>query len=144
MIDEPMIQQCCFLEAQDLLYRQPGEEIIYHQKEAQLQCQKGWTGRNCESCAPTFDPTGECSRCRTGWTGYNCDTCALGWLPPDCSTCRFGFSTESNCTECIQNGLWTGKVDDKNLTVWLTFTGDTCATVASGKFTSATHTMIAY
>ena len=31
MIDEPMIQQCSYLEAQSLFYRQPGEEIIYHQ-----------------------------------------------------------------------------------------------------------------
>ena len=73
-----------------------------------------------------------CSRCHNGWAGDNCDVCG------------FGFNAESNCTKCIQNGLWTGTVDEKNLTVRLTFTGDSCSTVERGKFPNATHTMIAY
>ena len=116
MLNEPAVQQCCFHNQENIRYRQHGEEIIYHRKEAELQCKKGWTGENCDACAP-------------------------GWLPPDCSTCRFGFSTESKCTECIQNGLWTGTVNGKELRVRLTFTGDTCSTVAPGKFTNVTHTM---
>ena len=105
-----------------------GRLISRHRKEAELHCKKGWTGRNCDACA-------------AGWIGDNCDECTPGWLPPDCITCRFGFSAESNCTGCIQNGLWTGTVHDKDLTVRLMFTGETCSTVAPGKFTNATHTM---
>ena len=132
MINEPAIQQCCFIYQENFHFRQPGDSNIYHRKEAELQCKKGWTGRNCDSCAPKFEPPGNCSRCHNGWVGDNCDVCG------------FGFNAESNCTECIQNGLWTGTVNEKNLTVRLTFTGYTCSTVEPGKFPNATHTMIAY
>ena len=122
--------------------RTPGEQILENKTDITVTCKSGWTGDNCDSCvpgftgdncdscAPNFGPPGSCDSCLTGFAGDNCDVCG------------FGFSTESNCTECIQNGLWTGKVDDKNLTVRLTFSGANCSTVAPGKFTNATHTMI--
>ena len=125
MVEEQMAQQCCFVEKQPLLYSQPGDYILYHRKEAQVKCKKGWTGDNCDACA-------------AGWTGDNCDECAPGWLPPGCSTCRFGFSTESNCTECITNGLWTGTANGKDLTLRLTFNGETCSEVVPGKQTCGT------
>ena len=155
-----MRQKCCLLVQPNIRYRQHGDEIIYHRKDVDLKCTKGWTrsncslcvtnlgppgqcnqclrgwaGENCSECAANFGPPGQCEKCLRGWTGNNCDVCALGWSPPDCSTCRFGFITESNCTECIPNGRWTGTVDNKDLTVTLSFTGETCSEVMPGKFT---------
>ena len=123
MIEGHMVRKCCFVEQQTLLYSQPGDHILYHRKEVELQCKKGWTGDNCDACA-------------SGWTSEDCDTCTPGRLPPDCSTCRFGFSTESNCTVCIQNGYWKGSHSSYYLDVHLTFTGDTCSDWVLGRFLS--------
>ena len=80
----PRTDWCCLVVESEIQYRKPGDLVLYYEENAVLKCAIGWTGRNCDTCAP-------------GWTGPACDACE-----------GFGFSTESNCTECIQNGYWTG------------------------------------
>ena len=209
MIDGEMTQQCCFLVQPEIQYSQPGDQIIYHRKEATLNCKRGWTGDNCDSCATNFEPPGQCGKCARGWSGENCNECSTGWTgdkcdscarnfwPPgqcdsclerwtgencsecvkgwagpeydgcatgragtDCDSCDvnfgpagqcdrclsgwagdncnycdgFGFSPKSNCSECIQNGLWKGESRTKNVEVRLTFTGETCSDLVLGIF----------
>ena len=157
MIDGEMTQQCCLLLGNEIGYRQPGNQTLYHIIEAKIKCEKGWTGHNCDSCARNYGPAGLCDRCLTGWAGENCSECAIGWTGPECSSCAtnfgppgqcdsclagwtgdncdvcgFGFSTESNCTECIQNGLWEGTLNGKPLEIHLTFTGESCSQFVPG------------
>ena len=214
MIDREMTQQCYLLFDREIHYSQPGDQIIYLRKEVTVQCRKGWTGDNCDSCAPNFEPHGECnacvkrwagpacdgcatgwsgtncdvcdtnfgppgscdsclsgfagdncsecdrgwtgpecdacdvnfeppgncSRCKTGWTGDNCTECDKGWAGNNCDICEgFGFSIESNCTKCIQNGYWKGSHRSDYLDVHLTFTGDSCSDWVDGKFLSMLH-----
>ena len=134
MTEGAMVRQCYIVDQETLLYRKPGNYILYHRKEARLQCKKGWTGNKCDSCDVNYGPRGLCDNCLTGWAGENCDACALGWSPPACTTCQFCFSSESNCTECIENGRWTGMVRHQDLTVWLTFTKETCSELVPGTF----------
>ena len=53
---------------------------------------------------------------------------------PHCSSCQgFGFSTESNCTECIQNGQWIGKwFNIEDTEIILTFEGPGCTNLVPG------------
>ena len=123
-------------------------------------CDHGWTGENCDSCDGNFGPPGQCDSCLRGWAGNSCAICANGWTGLECDACSrnfgppgqcdrcltgwtgdncyycegFGFSTESNCTECIQNGYWKGMIGSTYLDVHLTFTGDTCSDLVLGKF----------
>ena len=151
---------CCLISKQPLLFRKPGNVILYYKDNTPVQCQNGWAGDECEACAPRFEPPGECSRCSTGWSGDNCNTCAQGWTGDNCDACAnnfgptgvcdtcvggwrgdscddcgFGFSRESNCTDCIQNGRWDGFVNDNTpLRVHLTFNGRTCSDITPGKY----------
>ena len=84
-------------------------------------CARGWAGGNCSICATNFRPAGQCDRCLTGWDGDNCNYCE-----------GFGFSIESNCTECIQNGAWIGSWVFNGLTLHLTFDGPACNNVVPG------------
>ena len=205
-----MTQQCCLLFDNEIRISQPGDQILYHHKEATIQCKRGWSGDNCDSCAtnfeppgqcnvcvnhwaglacdgcatgwsgtncdvcdtnfgppelcdtcltrwagencsecdrgwtgsecdvcaPNFEPPGNCSRCRTRWVGENCDSCEQGWAGNNCDVCEgFGFSEESNCTECIQNGLWVGTQRSNDVEVYFTFTGPSCFELVTGKWT---------
>ena len=85
-------------------------------------CAKGWTGPECDACSQNFEPDGQCDTCLTAWKGDSCDVC------------RFGFSTESNCTDCIQNGYWKGYIRSDYLDVHLTFNGETCSDLVLGRF----------
>ena len=111
------------------------------------QCLRGWTGENCSECNTNFGPPEECDQCLRGWAGENCgdcatnfgppgqcDACLQGWIGLECNACeRFGFSTASNCTECIQNGYWTGKwIFD--MTAYLTFEGPACTKLVPGMY----------
>ena len=174
MVDGKTAQQCCFLNQTEIRYSQPGDQILYYWKEAKLRCKRGWTGRNCDTCAPNFGPSGQCDSCLKGWSGLNCDSCATGWAGPGCDGCAtgwigtdcdscatnfgpdgrcdrcltswtgdncnycegFGFSIESNCTGCIQNGYWKGNKGSRYLDVHLTFTGETCSELVPGMCTS--------
>ena len=159
MVEEQMTNQCCFLSEQTIRYNKPGSQILYFRTEAEVKCKRGWTGYGCDACAPNFEPPGECSRCRTGLAGNDCDACARGWTGPNCDECDlkfgppgecdtcltgwtgpvcqycegFGFSTESNCTECIQNGRWEGRRSRTDMEVYLTFTGSSCSELIPGK-----------
>ena len=136
--------------------RNPGQQVLQNNANVIFTCLRGWAGRNCDKCDVNFEPPGQCSRCRTGWIGDNCDSwapnfgppgectrCSRGWKEPDCDMCapdwagancdvcdRFGFSAESNCTECIVNGTWEGQTEGiegiKRLEVKLTFDGESC------------------
>ena len=183
--DEP-IHWCCLITEREIQYKKPGDLILYYKNNAALKCQTGWTGRNCDACAPNFEPpgqcdhclrgwtgrncdvcsenfgpVGQCDRCVTGWAGENCDTCArgwtgdnctecatnfgpvgqcdrclLGWAGNNCNVCDFGFSTESNCTECIQNEKWTGTYghNKASMRAFLTFEGAACNNLEPGMF----------
>ena len=76
-------RQCCFLNQTAIQYRQPGDQILYYWKEAELQCQDMLTGDNCDLCTEGWAGD-NCDTCELGWTGDDCDTCADGWLPPTC------------------------------------------------------------
>ena len=125
MVEGKTARHCCLLVQPEILHRQPGDRILFYLKEATLKFKRGWTGKNCDSCALNFGPPGQCDSCITGWKGDDCDACE-----------GFGFSTESNCTECIQNGYWIGNISSKYLDVYLTFTGETCSDLVPGRLIS--------
>ena len=104
---QPPVLWCCLIIESEIQYRKPGDMIIYYKSETTVRCQARWTGPDCDACAP-------------GWTGPACDACE-----------GFGFSEESNCTECIQNGLWEGTYLNNvtQMTVALTFDGPACTNV---------------
>ena len=97
---------CCMVHEPEIQYRKPGDLILYYKSDTPVKCQTGWAGRNCAVCA-------------LGWAGENCDVC------------DFGFSTESNCTECIQNGHWTGT--HGSVIIFLTFDEPACTVLVPGK-----------
>ena len=113
--------------------RQPGEQILQNAtvnclpgwKEPDCQtCAQRWAGDSCDKCAWNFGPLEQCDSCLTGWVGPNCDACE-----------GFGFSAESNCTECIQNGHWTGTFNgQQTITVYLTFDGPACTNLVPGMY----------
>ena len=116
-------------------------------------CACGWYGANCTECANNFGPPGQDAEEKivtpvledglvptavnvlpTGPAGQ-CARCLTGWIGDDCNYCEgFGFSTESNCTQCIQNGTWTGFWfgGPTGLTLHLTFDGPACNNVVPG------------
>ena len=126
--------------------RRPGEQILQNDTDVTIGCLRGWKEPDCQTCAhgwrepdcdafaPNFGPPGQCDRCKTGWAGDNCDSCDHGWTGPKCNACEFGFSTESRCTECIQNGHWSGNYYTIPMTAELTFEGSACTKLASGMF----------
>ena len=123
--------------------------VLYYKSDTPIKCQTGWTGRNCDACAPNFGPPGQCAECFRGFAGENCNECVtnfgppgncnrcvLGWTGDNCDVCEFGFSRESNCTECIQNGYWTGTYSQAPfpLRAYLTFEGPVCSNLAPGMY----------
>ena len=117
------------------------------------QCLSGWNGPNCTDCDTNFGPPGQCDQCLRGWTGENCSECATKFGPPgQCDTCLerwtglecnycdgFGFNATTNCTECIQNGLWTGKYQiaptySIDTQLILTFDGPACTNLVPGTY----------
>ena len=110
------------------LNRKPGKQILQNDTDVTIGCLRGWEEPdcqtcihgwrkpNCDACAPNFGPPGECTSCLTGWAGENCDYCE-----------GFGFSEESGCTECIENGRWVG-----TLTLYLTFEPPECINLVPG------------
>ena len=135
MIDGPVTRQCCYLAEPPLRYSQPGSQILYYRKEAELECKKGWTRQNCDSCSTNFGPPGQCNMCLPRFKGDECDTCACGWLPPTCDQiCNgFGCCNHSNCQGCIQNGRWEGTLLNQPLELVLTFRGNMCTELVPGK-----------
>ena len=155
-----MKQQCCLLFETTILYSQPRDQILYHRIEAMVQCRRGWEGDNCDVCATNFGPAGLCVSCVTGFAGENCSECDRGWAGSDCDVCDtnfgppgqcdkclagftglechtcqgFGFSTESNCTECIQNGVWVGKRSYTDLEFHFNFTESSCSELVTGRY----------
>ena len=125
--------------------RKPGEQILDNINDITVVCKSGWAGDNCDSCSERF--AGEnCDICDRGRTGPDCDACDVNFeLPGDCASCLngfagdncdvcgFGFSTESNCTKCIQNGLWVGRRRSTYMEVYFTFTGSSCSELKAGK-----------
>ena len=71
-------------------------------------------------------------KCQTGWVGDQCDSCQTGWTGERCDVCEFGFNVTSNCTECIQNGKWTG-THGVEMVLYLTFGGLGCSNLVPGK-----------
>ena len=159
MKQDPPIHWCCLATESEIQYRKPGDMILYYKSGTPLKCQTGWTGRNCDACPPKFGPPGRCDQCLRGWAGENCDvcdtnfgpsgqcdscvtgwggemcdSCAPGWTGSECDACEgFGFSMDSNCTRCIQNGKWTGTWGSSySITLYMTFAGPTCTTLVSG------------
>ena len=109
------------------------------------QCLKGWNGRKLhwlwwltsdlldnvthvlrDGLVTTVTPVLE------DGLGENCtEICPVGWAGTNCDVCEFGFNTTSNCTECIQNGQWTGKMLLViSLTATLTFDGPACSNLS--------------
>ena len=85
--------------------------ILYYRKNTQVTPQNDWTGIDDDACAP-------------GWTGPECDACV-----------GFGFSTgtESDCTECIENGHWSGSWGIfEYMEVFLTFERPECSYLVPG------------
>ena len=112
MQQNPFIYWCCLVTEPEVKYRKPGEMVLYYKSDTTLKCQTGWAGINCDACVPK-------------WIGPNCDACE-----------GFGFSAESNCTECIQNGKWTGTwINDLPIAFFLTFEGPECTNVVPGMST---------
>ena len=143
----PRTDWCCLVTESQIRYRTPGDLILYYMNNTTLKCETGWAGRNCEACAPNFGPPGRCDQClprwagencdscAVGWDGRNCESCAPGWTGPECSACEgFGFSAESNCTECIQNGYWAGTFLNNvwTMTAYLTFERPACSDLVPG------------
>ena len=88
----------------------------------------------CDTCLDRWDGD-NCDRCARGWIGENCtERCPVGWAGTNCDTCEFGFTPESNCTDCIENGRWTGQYHNgASLTVRMTFEGPACTNLEPGK-----------
>ena len=134
-IDGPTTRQCCYLAETPLRYSHPGDQILYHRKEAKLECKKGWTGPNCDYCATNFGPPGQCDKCLPRFKGDDCDTCADGFLPPTCDQMcdGFGCCNHGNCQGCIQNGRWEGAIFlHHQVVAVLTFRGDKCTELVNG------------
>ena len=115
--------ECCVLIQQTLLYRQPGDQILYYVKEAELlckdkftghncdSCMSGWTGPNCSTCDVKYGPPGQCDQCLRGWAGENCSECAANFWPTgQCDKCLRGWF-EENCSQCAANFGPTGQCD---------------------------------
>ena len=87
-----------------------------------MQCQTGWTGKNCDACVPNFGPPGQCDQCLRGWTGINCTECATNFGPAgQCDTCLEGWDGD-NCDRCTRD--WTG--ENCNERCPLGWGGDNC------------------
>ena len=98
-------------------------------------CLLGWDEPDCLACAENYGPPGECDQCLRGWTGENCtERCPLGWGGQNCNLCEFGFNKTTNCTECIQNGYWTGRyhIAQACMEVYLSFEGAGCTNLVPG------------
>ena len=134
--------------------RRPGGQIFQNTtvtclrgwKEPDCQtCAQGWKEPDCQTCAKNFGPPGYCTSCVSGWAGEYCsicdtnfghptDSCQLGWTGENCDICDFGFSAESCCTECIQNGIWAGTWNSTHpMVANLTFEAPACTHFQSGK-----------
>ena len=153
VINEQKTRQCCFLQKEEILYKKPGDQILYHLINATVTCKKGWSGSNCDACALRWSGANcdacalgwagqNCDACAPGWTGDDCDTCADGWLPPTCDQIcdGFGCCNHSNCQGCIQDGKWEGAVGAWSGEVHLTFRGEACSDLVPGNFTRVTST----
>ena len=127
MVEGQIARQCCFLNQTEIQYRQPGNQIVYYWKLADLHCQDKWIGSNCNVCALGWSGS-NCDTCTLGWTGDDCDTCADGLLPPTCDQICDGFGCCNHGTYqgCIQNGRWEGSIEAGSLEVHLMFRGETC------------------
>ena len=132
MVAGQTAQQCCYLEEQKLHYSQPGNQILYYRKEAQLQCKKGRSGTNCDACAQQWSGV-NCDACAPGWACDDCDTCADGFLNPTCDQIcdGFGCCNHDNCQGCIQNGVWEGP-SPTSPGARLTFRGKTFSDLVPG------------
>ena len=138
MVEGQTSGQCCFLNQTAIRYRQPGHQILYYWKEAELQCQDMWAGDNCDLCTQGWSGA-NCDTCAPGWTGNDCDTCAEGFLPPTCDQIcdGFGCCNHDNCQGCIQNGRWQTPNGHE---VYLTFNGEKCSDLVPGKFNRMSFT----
>ena len=111
--------------------------ILYPKYATPVKCQTGWTGRNCDACAPNFGPPNQCDISLTGWAGENCTDCATNFRPPgqcnmcitgwggrDCGQCAGGWTGET-CTECAVNYGPPGQCNSC-LRGWSGFNCDVC------------------
>ena len=131
-----------------IMNRRPGEQILPNKTDVTITCLRGWKEPDCQTCAQGWrEPN--CQTCAQRWAGDSCDKCARNFGPvkqcdscltgrvgPNCEACEgFGFNTDSNCTECIQNGYWTGTFSGfAPITVYLTFDGPACTNLVSGMY----------
>ena len=134
VVDEEDIRECCFL--QEIQYKNPGDQILYHLMNTTFRCKKGWSGSNCDACAHQWSGA-NCDACAPGWTGDDCDTCTDGFLPPFCDQIcdGFGCCNQGECESCIQNGRWEGLTGSGfPIQVDLTFSGSRCSDLVPGEF----------
>ena len=42
---------CCLVIESEILYRKPGNMILYYKQGTPVYCLENWAGKNCDSCA---------------------------------------------------------------------------------------------
>ena len=112
-------------------------------------CAGGWTGVDCDKCAPGYHGD-MCERtqhngiasakqikeaCRPGWTGQYCDryihddtACREGWAGEDCDECAPGYTGDL----CDQRVSATAAVDDSEEACSEGWAGEDCDECAPG------------
>ena len=112
--------RCCLVTESEIQYRKPGNMILYSKYATPAKCQTGWTGRNCDACAPNFGPPGRCDACLTVGLGRTVTYVSLD------------SNATTNCNECIKNGKWNG-TRGVTMIVYLTFDGPRCSDLVPGR-----------
>jgi len=123
---------------------------MYLTEDRNCVCAEGWTGTECElytgpcadGCASCTGPSiASCVSCRsdlegnrdsddattscdcyTGWVGYYCES-YIGECGDYCDNCRGGGMFE--CTDCVDNAVYTSSGDCACLAGWTSTTADT-------------------
>ena len=142
--DKATTNLSCFVTEPEVRFRKPGNMTVYYVKGSPLMCERGlagqecdrcdtgWAGSNCDACAPCL--TGDnCDQCAPYCKEPDCDSCVQGRAGVSCDACAIYYSDESNCTMCLENGVWEGQLlEGTYLRFHLTFTGPICEDVVEG------------